>query len=514
MSKLFFMFSRFFFLLVAFLGLGENLHYFEYSIFCTSAWGAPKKVDVDRFRVSQSDRFIPERTFNPDELSLRSLRMSGFFDSAPPEDVENFLFKESLTQQMLGVSLEEGRRGGILFHTKVSPSAFSHLRDVARVLDQRKYDVESGVERKLDAPGFINNFYFRTFASRGDKFVVVLERLDDATGRVAYDLYGMFLENGASKVRVLGSSSDPVTHLQWLNQDDLFIGFQSAGFTILEVTRFSSHLGVRASFDAGVYALQQGVPELGMVVGASYLGSPRKLLVGFSQGKVLNFTAGKEGPKVAVSELAHEMISLELSPNQAHLAVGSRDHGVSIYEWPKLKLTHHVPVKEGCAVKALAWHPNSLWLAVGTGRTDHRLMVYSLSAKRNFFEQDVKAQVTDLAWSESGTELVSTLGFPSDERGEALDATLLLWAVVEDGVGVDLKRLLGFPALNGRVLSVVLDTSESLGRLFTRVRVLASDGDGTVVTFKYSRAQPKQEKHPIRSSASLGGAFGFFGGVR
>merc|ERR1712118_71578 len=109
-----------------------------------------------------------------------------------------------------------------------------------------------------------------------------------------------------------------------------------------------------------------------------------------------------------VATLAHheqEVCGLEWSPDGSHLASGSNDNTVAIWDGmsktPKHSLTEHCS-----AVKALAWCP---WqrnlLATGGGMADRTIRFWNTTSGICMNFVDSGSQVSDLKWSLSEKEI-------------------------------------------------------------------------------------------------------------
>ncbi|KAI0236593.1 hypothetical protein L0F63_002534 [Massospora cicadina] len=110
-----------------------------------------------------------------------------------------------------------------------------------------------------------------------------------------------------------------------------------------------------------------------------------------------------------------EVCGLRWSPDGMLLASGSLSEEVLVFDRrsraPYSKLGGH-----RAAVKALAWNPrNPNLLATGTGLGDRLVRVWDVEMSQLQHAVNTGSQVSGLAWSPSGAEVVSSHGFQSNE---------------------------------------------------------------------------------------------------
>ena len=483
---------------------------------------------------TQGDRFIPERTNDPITLAIRDLQSEDFFRESKTESLEQFLFRESLSRRLLGVSLEEGSRRSILFPGKSFGSSAQVSTDIGEVLRKRDYKAEHGFLKTYDAPGFTNNYFFRTLAVKGGDIAVALREYSEEDDFEVDSLYLMLktTEPESGVVRV-GASIEQVSFMKWLNDKDLFIGKDNGVWSLTRVN--SAHdVPILYFFDPNTvpFGPHLVVAPQTCVIGARYLSSDQDLLVGYASGEFVRFdlrplAQGLPPNRVLVHQLPPDLVSFEMTADKSHLAVGTRNRGVSIHQWPSFHQVAEIRV-EDAATKALSWHPNQKWLAIGAGAGDRRVMIYSLDKNKVLFEHDTRRQVCDVAWSARGTELVASLGYRMRQTAElnaAVDgaegidgdasaaagesnSSLIVWAVAKHADGVCLRAISGLPEIKGRALSLFLDDQEMGGRIFTRAHVLAEDGDGVIMSMRWSRAKLSSAGHDVKQGLGL---FGFGG---
>ena len=469
----------------------------ELSIGAVAVFAGPKKVNQ-----SSADRFIPERLYDSLDLELRDLRMSGSFDVIP-DDVESFIRRDSMMRCTFGLSLGELATGRVLHRTSVITPDAVFLRDFADFLKHKDYRVHPAPVHVLEAPQVIDDYYYRTMEVRHNQVLLALEGFDDEQNEVVDSLYlSLVKEGGRSEVRDLGSTSRRVSFLKWLSPTLQFVGARTGGWGVDEVVHLD-HIHEVATFNT------QDAQQLGVgssVIGAHYLQFAQKIIVGFLNGALVEFNLHNPQQNRVIAHYPHRIASIEFASDESHVAIGTREAGVFIHKWPSFRLLGHISVENQAATKPLSWHPERRLLAVGTGNTDHRVLIYSVAENRVIFEKDVKNQVTDLAWSESGTELVISLGHRIiDGVLQESDDHLLVWAVFVDQGRIDVKRLGGFPQMTTRLLSISLDSSEpegQKGRQRTKIFALTSSSQEQIFVFEYSSRIPK--KH-IDQSGDVGG---------
>ena len=451
--------------------------------FSSLAWAGPKKV-------IRGDRFIPDRSFDLNVLAVKSLRFEGFFDSQP-DDVSSFLRQDQISRHLLGVSLEDGKKGKILFPGLMDSGEVIRDHQSSSIFRQREYIVEPGIDQAYDAPGVIDHFFYRTVSNYGQNFATVLESIDEETDELQYNIYLNLFKNEVPTVIDAGSSIEPITFMKWLSENDVFVGFKGGRWKIIEVNPATNTTQVKRDVFAGSSHAHAGDLSRDEIVGAYYLEPSKDLLVGFSNGDLIKFNLSNDQTLVFHFDVG--MMRFEFSSSRSHLAIGTQRSGVLIYEWPSMHLVEHIPVTSGCAVTALNWHPERNWLAMGSRVTDHRMIIYSLEKRKRLYEADVKAEVTDIAWSELGTELVVALGDSPSFQMEELNNSILVWALVDDGQSIKLKSLSGYPAVQEKTLALMLDDRESGGRIYTRIRALALGEWGIVTSFRFSKKNQKKQ---------------------
>jgi WD40 repeat protein len=466
--------------------------------------------------LGRGDRFIADRLTHPGWLDVRQLKFEGFFDSCS-DDVQTFIRQDTLSRHLLGVSLNEGKNSKVLSPSSALSRSSTQLaqrdsRDWTVFLKERNYHVEPSVLIRYDAPGFINNSLFRVMDGNQGDFVVALEAESDDTGTASDDIY--FVSNdpvpGVGPV-LLTSSNEPISFMKWLSKTELFIGKYNGSWTLLRVKN-PKQFETLFVFDAPTMATSLGLEgrvSLSHVIGVQYFESQKLLLVGYSDGKFLrvDLASLSQSPQVALStayEAGSGVVRFEFSSNHEYVAVATKDHGVWIHEWPSFRLVDHFTVSDG-SVRTLSWHPQKQWLAIGTGKVDHRVYVYSPLEKKVLLERDVKLQVADMAWSAMGSELVIGLDYPHEEGVQVPESFLLILAIVADSGVLQVKTLGGGPQVKGPVLSIFLDTREKNDRVSTRVHYLSQELDGCVASMRYSRMKSSHEIKRSRLSASSEG---------
>lgn len=116
---------------------------------------------------------------------------------------------------------------------------------------------------------------------------------------------------------------------------------------------------------------------------------------------------------------SQEVCGLRWSPDHQLLASGGNDNKLYIWDnhssTPVYRFSQH-----NAAVKALAWSPHQHGLLVsGGGTVDRTIRFWNMLTGQPLHHIDTGSQVCNLAWSRSGTELVSTHGYSQNQ--------ILLW---------------------------------------------------------------------------------------
>ena len=493
--------------------IGVIFSFLADSFFPSKCFAGPKVRQLGR-----GDRFIADRLTHPGWLEVRQLKFEGFFDSCS-DDVQTFIRQDTVSRHLLGVSLNEGKNSRVLSPSSALSRTFTQLaqresHDWTVLLKERSYHVESSALIRYDAPGFITNSLFRVMDGNQGDFSIALEAEAAEAGTVSDDIYlvSNASEPGVGPVR-LTSSSEPISFMKWLSKTELFIGKCNGSWTLLRVKN-SKQIETLFVFDAPTMATSLGLEgrvSLSHVIGVQYFESQELLLVGHSDGKFLSvdLSSLSQSLQVALSpvyEAGSGVVRFEFSSDREYVAVATKDHGVWIHEWPSFQLVDHFKVPHG-SVRALSWHPEKRWLAVGTGKLDHRVYVYSPFEKKILLERDVKLQVADMSWSAMGSELVIGLGYPdeAEAQAQAPESFLLILAIVEDAGALHIKTLGGGPQVKGPVLSMCLDAQEKDNRVLTRVHYLSDEFDGCVSAVRYSRMKSSHEIRRSRLSASSEG---------
>jgi hypothetical protein len=442
-------------------------------------YAGPKKVTQFSF-----DRFIPERLTDPVDISLRQARLLGVFDHQS-EDLADYIYRDAISQGLYGVSLEEGRRGGILYQQSRGQREAGYQGKIARILQQRDYQVHQSIVKRYDAPGFVNDYYLKTLAGYQGNFALALDSYSPA-GIRGNHLYVM-IGNGVDRPTpsFLGNFFQ-ISFMKWITEHELFVGFLDGSWVTFEI-RPSAVRRVIHQFNAA------GAPHLRYVNGVHYLPDTEEMIVGYSGG---GFQRVSMQSPLIINQLTiqhTDITAFEFSHDNRHLAVATQSAGVFIYQWPSLDLVHNIPVSAG-ATKALAWHPLKPLIAIGTGSLDHRVMIYDVRARRVKFEQDVTAQVMDIAWTQAGTELVATLGYVAPEAGAGVANSILVWSVIDQQEVFDVRALNEFPTVFGRALSMFVSSEQQDGRSVITIHALNADLDGSVVLVRFTRSAPKKEQ--------------------
>lgn len=146
-------------------------------------------------------------------------------------------------------------------------------------------------------------------------------------------------------------------------------------------------------------------------------------------------------PSSAVTLRGHtqEVCSVRWSPDGVHLASGSNDNTVMIWDSrmhqaPLFQLHHHT-----AAIRALAWSPVQRGLlATGGGTADRGIAFTNALTGTMLSKIDTGSQISNLEWSPSGRELVTSHGFSL--KG------LIVWRYE------DMKRLAVLTGHSARVL--------------------------------------------------------------
>ena len=233
-------------------------------------FAGPKKVT--RFSI---DRFIPERLTDPAEIRLREARLLGVFDTQP-EDLADFIFRNAISQGIYGVSLEEGRRGRILYNQSRGQGETGNEGKIASILQQRDYQVHQSIVRRYDAPGFVNDYYLTTLAGYQGNFALALDSYSP-TGIRSNHLY-LMIGNGVERPTpsFLGNFFQ-VSFMKWITEHELFVGFLDGSWVTFEI-RPPAVRRVIHQFNAA------GAPHLGYVNGVYYLPDTEEMIVGYSGG--------------------------------------------------------------------------------------------------------------------------------------------------------------------------------------------------------------------------------------
>ena len=138
-----------------------------------------------------------------------------------------------------------------------------------------------------------------------------------------------------------------------------------------------------------------------------------------------------------------EVCSVRWSPDGLHLASGSNDNSVMIWD----SRMHNTPVyqlhQHTAAIRAMAWSPVQRGLlATGGGTADRAIMFTNALNGSMLSKIDTGSQISNLEWSNSGKELVTSHGFSL--KG------LIVWRYE------DMKRLAVLTGHTARVLYMAL----------------------------------------------------------
>ncbi|KAJ5066104.1 fizzy-related protein [Anaeramoeba ignava] len=113
---------------------------------------------------------------------------------------------------------------------------------------------------------------------------------------------------------------------------------------------------------------------------------------------------------------SQEICSLKWSYNGHHLASGSNDNTVCIWDIRKVSAPMHHFTEHKAAIKALSWSPHSYsLLASGGGTIDRTLKIWNVDSGKIVSSIDTGSQICNLYWSKNTNEIVSTHGFSQNQ---------------------------------------------------------------------------------------------------
>jgi cell division cycle 20-like protein 1, cofactor of APC complex len=106
-----------------------------------------------------------------------------------------------------------------------------------------------------------------------------------------------------------------------------------------------------------------------------------------------------------------EICGLKWSPNGRYIASGSTNNKLSIWD-TRINRVSFKSSAHKSAVKAIAWNQdNSMELATGGGVNDQTIKIWNVAAGAQVNELHCGSQVTNIMYSKSTNELISSHGF-------------------------------------------------------------------------------------------------------
>jgi cell division cycle protein 20 (cofactor of APC complex) len=244
--------------------------------------------------------------------------------------------------------------------------------------------------KTLDAPDLLDDFYLKLVDWSSQNIVSV------ALGHTVYLWNG---ENGQTEA--LAQLEHDCTSLRWA-ADGMHLAL-------------GEDTGLVSLYDASAGKKLRTLTGHGLRV-AALCWNDAVLTSGSKDGAIFHHDVRAKDHLVAkLAGHEQEVCGLEWSPDGSHLASGGNDNTVRVFRGletsPARTLAAHT-----AAVKALAWCP---WqrnlLATGGGSADRAIRFWNTQSGACLNSVDTGSQVSDLKWSLSDKELVSSHGFSQNQ---------------------------------------------------------------------------------------------------